>query len=639
MRTPAPFEGESPRAYLSRLSDANGYSSCGLIALLRERSILQVTAGWDYSKLQPALGPLCPLPSAFGYRVPGKQMREKAQINCVPIQSRHLGLTKARVCPHCLDELGYVPVSWDLKSFIACPTHGCWMLKHCGECGKRLKYLRPGVSTCSCGADIRRASTAPAALHVVGFCEILHAMVTKDTSRILQARLVGMPVENLLTMDLDVFVRVAVTIANVFQAISEWRPTPRPYSQLVDAIPDAAEVLTDWPLRFESLCARWHENPSMRSRDDGFQSRFSWLFVRLHKNLKSRSAQTTFMLEAACSYGTRRWENRPIRIKNKHLSPMELPEPRFGSANDAARILRIDPITAARWAAKGRFPATHSGKNSSRNWCIDLDAVRSIRVSRLGSIQKGEIAKEFGASLPAMTQMLASGLIESTFMTGAKNALAREDFQRVRDNLLHRCEVPPREIDLIPLRDALIRNPLTRQHVIVKGILEGTIKSYGNGVEHVHDILVERPLKPPKLEKPVPAPKPLTHCSTQIAVKRYELNTYESRAIFIKLGCGLFRGSTIGLGRGGGSGLEHVEIRRLERFMERHKLVRKIADKFGLYSLQLIRAIRRRRPKALLALSQPLEGGVCAFFVKKQDVPYIEGVARQIKKRNSNNPR
>lgn len=627
MRTPAPVVDESPRAYLIRLSEMNGYESpFALIDLLHEGSLQQVTSGWDYSQLTAILGSHCQLPPDFGYRSPGVKVREHGQLLGNAIQTRHLGLYKARVCASCLRELGYVPAVWDLKAYLACPTHGHLMLKYCASCGTRVTYRRPGVATCTCGADLRDQHVEAAPPALVAFCEVLHALATGSSGCVVQAQYLGMPINNLMQMDLDVFVKVAITIANVYQAMAAWRPTPRQYTQLVEALPDAANALIDWPRNFEVLCKQWHENAPARMRDDGFQAKFEWLFVRLHKNLREKAPQTKFMLEAACAYGNRRWDTRPVLIKNKHIDPSALPMPRYGSASAAAKLLGVDSITAARWAASGRIPATRSGKSpGNRNWCVDLDAIRQFRFSKFARVDHRMAAREIKISLPVFSELRKSGAIGSThFVVGRAGAVAREDLDLFKTDLLSKCVEPPNDVETMPLLAVLAHKSPVLQAEIVRGVLTGAIPVYGVSVEGFDGMLVEKPRRIDPDPPPASEPKPVTHLNLKQAKEQFGLWEYEVRAIALWLGLRPWRGR----------GLKSIEIKKFNRFFARYVLVRRIAEQYGLLSLQLVRAIRRLRPGVLTTIAPP-EGLQGAYLIHRKHVSYARGVARRLVKTRS----
>ena len=497
--------------------------------------------------------------------------------------------------------------------------HGSLMRKHCGACGRRITYLRPGVCTCCCGADLRVGGQEPASPALVGLSEVLRALVEKRREGLLHAVAMGMPVEEFLQMDLDVFVRVVVTMANVLEALAEWKPTMRPYAQLVDAIPDVAEVFASWPKNFELLCALWHEHGAVRSRDDGFQTKFDWLFYRLHKNLDARNSQTTFMLEAACVYATRRWASRPFQLRSRHVDPANLPDRRYGSANDASKLLGMDPITAARWAAKGLVPARRCGKQGNRNWCVDLDAIRQMNFSAFPRVTRTCAAKEIGVSRPTFDEMNRQAIIASTYRTvGRPGGIAREDIDEFKRKFAERCQVPESGLNLEALSSRLSRESHAQQVRIIDGILRGESAVYGVAPASLKDVYVEKPR--PKEHQPQAPPKPETHLGMIAVAKKYGLHNNEARAIFQRLGSRIC-----------GRRFVAIAIPKIENFMEEYSLVRRVADRYGILSIRLVRALRRLRPEALVSIA-PRKGWEArsARFIQKKHLKYATGVARRL---------
>lgn len=627
MRTPAPFSDESPRSYLTRLAEANGYDSVSpILEMLKDGKAHQITSGWEYSKLSGILGPMCSLPQGFGYRAAGKQMREEGRLLGRPVQTRHLGLHKARICPQCIQEKGYVYAAWDLKAYLACPIHGILLLKHCPSCARRITHTRPGLLQCLCGesflgADLRLASPA-----MLGFCGVLHHLAAGNEGCLDMAWLAGMPVQEFRRMELNVFLRMTVTIATVLQAINEWTGGPRAYEELVEVLPDTCQVFCDWPRNFELLCVKWQQSPSMRARDDGFQARFDWLFARLNKNLKEKGEQTRFLREVACGYATRRWDARPFQLRSKEKQVLRLPDARYGSAVAAASLLGINAITAARWASSGRIPATRCGKGHNRNWCIDLDAVRAMRFSAYRGVSEKVAKTELGVSVASLKTLIKLGYLASNhFVVGRQGLIALEDLDRLKERLLDACVPKPAGIAVQPLKAALKGRPALQVSLIGQ-ILEGAEAAYIDSGGYFDDIQVAEP--PPKV-RPLRAKKQNrsgvgrgTHITRSLAEARYNLLSYEASAVFRSVGA-----------RRLSRGLLTAKASAVEEFFKKHLTVRRIAAEQGIHSIQLLRALRRLNNRALVGLSSGWgPGDHRAWFVPAAYESFARGLAARLRK-------
>ncbi len=62
-----------------------------------------------------------------------------------------------RICPCCLSKQSVWWAVWDLALVAVCPIHRCFLIDQCSSCEKRLKWNRPAVHECRCGADLRTA--------------------------------------------------------------------------------------------------------------------------------------------------------------------------------------------------------------------------------------------------------------------------------------------------------------------------------------------------------------------------------------------------------------------------------------------------------------------------------------------------
>jgi hypothetical protein len=97
--------------------------------------------------------------------LPSKQNHDKYMISGHEISRRYfLNLSRPRVCPLCLYELGYCHISWEIALATACPIHRCILVDHCGTCERPLTWNRPSLNQCKCmfpiDNDQERPSTA-----------------------------------------------------------------------------------------------------------------------------------------------------------------------------------------------------------------------------------------------------------------------------------------------------------------------------------------------------------------------------------------------------------------------------------------------------------------------------------------------
>ncbi|MEI2364508.1 TniQ family protein, partial [Niallia circulans] len=61
----------------------------------------------------------------------------------------------AKVCPRCLETVGIHHKLWDIRIFLVCPIHNCFLVSSCSSCGKPIKQYRKKFYYCKCNKDLR----------------------------------------------------------------------------------------------------------------------------------------------------------------------------------------------------------------------------------------------------------------------------------------------------------------------------------------------------------------------------------------------------------------------------------------------------------------------------------------------------
>lgn len=60
---------------------------------------------------------------------------------------------RPQLCPHCISEYGYVKAAWDFSMVCYCPIHQCALIDKCPVCAKEIRWMRPSLDSCNCGAS------------------------------------------------------------------------------------------------------------------------------------------------------------------------------------------------------------------------------------------------------------------------------------------------------------------------------------------------------------------------------------------------------------------------------------------------------------------------------------------------------
>lgn len=79
----------------------------------------------------------------------GETLRYLGQLIWPPFLLR---LRRPQICVRCIDESGFCHAAWEFSCFCVCTAHECRLVDRCGRCGRGLRWFRPALDVCDCGA-------------------------------------------------------------------------------------------------------------------------------------------------------------------------------------------------------------------------------------------------------------------------------------------------------------------------------------------------------------------------------------------------------------------------------------------------------------------------------------------------------
>ena len=168
-RHSSPGPTESLWGYFLQLTEKNGLPSPGRIAKQAGYTAFGVrSARLSASSLAEITGHRQKLRKIQYYGAP----RGYSKILGQRVPCNELLWGASRVCPFCIDEKGIVEAHFDLELMVACPVHRCVLLDRCWNCKQVLKWYRPGMLICVCGADLRKHQNSPKLIDQQS-CELL----------------------------------------------------------------------------------------------------------------------------------------------------------------------------------------------------------------------------------------------------------------------------------------------------------------------------------------------------------------------------------------------------------------------------------------------------------------------------------
>lgn len=246
LRTPAPRPTESLQGYVLRLSEANGYDTPWHVLTASGFSQDEMEgAGLPHRKLARVLSDKADALDPIAYHTTNEAgdrvftllgHRVGQGLSSAPLR-----LSAAHLCCRCVAEHGFVDALFDLSMAVACPIHRTWLTERCPACTKPLRFLRPGLLVCRCGARLDGAPEQPADPAVADLMAVLRAVLHRapvdgDLSQ-------GLPVDHLMAMPLAAMVRRLPAMARFAAA-----PAADPRA----SVTVCAQALADWPRGFHA---------------------------------------------------------------------------------------------------------------------------------------------------------------------------------------------------------------------------------------------------------------------------------------------------------------------------------------------------------------------------------------------------
>lgn len=70
----------------------------------------------------------------------------------IVLHAELLRFSRPQICVACIHREGYCKAIWDCRHYTACHVHRIPMVEQCKACGSPLRWYRPAVDVCQCGA-------------------------------------------------------------------------------------------------------------------------------------------------------------------------------------------------------------------------------------------------------------------------------------------------------------------------------------------------------------------------------------------------------------------------------------------------------------------------------------------------------
>ncbi|HSY35606.1 MAG TPA: TniQ family protein [Acidobacteriaceae bacterium] len=243
---PTQHPTESLPSYLLRLSERNGYDSPKKMFRVADMNSDELSSKtYNCKKLAD---------------IANRTRDEIEQIAMKPLHSGdrglrllghtvgigYLDLQRAKVCPACVNEKGFIEAHWHLSFMVACPTHEQAAVYFCVECEKPLTWLRQGLLKCKCGARCQSLSRSIIAKPQLQLLDLIRRKTLGDLTMRSDDCIPERQFENMSLQEILSTVRM---LGKARMGASGRKPSNWPS----DIVPAAANVLADWPSNFHRL--------------------------------------------------------------------------------------------------------------------------------------------------------------------------------------------------------------------------------------------------------------------------------------------------------------------------------------------------------------------------------------------------
>ena len=153
-----PYEDETVRGVLTRLTERNGFPSPAVTAKILGISFHQMGTAIS------AVAKACEVPAAGLLRSsPCNQGMAAVHVAGQMLRAKQVSARARRWCPECLAERPSHRFCWDVSVISTCATHRTRLLDRCPSCENRLLWRNPSMTLCeSCSYDLTRAPSTPA---------------------------------------------------------------------------------------------------------------------------------------------------------------------------------------------------------------------------------------------------------------------------------------------------------------------------------------------------------------------------------------------------------------------------------------------------------------------------------------------
>lgn len=432
---PHPSQDESLSNYCLRVSESNGYSTPSMMLTMAGVSP-RVHVGVNEADKVAALvnaDPTLLKSIAYIRKVGAKQgtwRRGDQQYRPCEVTPRF-----TRICPSCIQELGYARAIWDIRLVVACPRHQILLLDTCPACGKTLTWKRRGLLTCSCGHSINRDACSSAPEWTTRVSLLIEQAILGKRKELDQSwfphEVTQLPPEDLLPF----LTYWATILSRKMGPRADKILTYRNgfgVSNLSDVLNEAGLAVAEWPLSHARTIAKLFESHNLfrnHVKKKNFLSAVgaSWTWAQ------SDDAPAILRNEVAAYLAERtvtKSSSSPSYLHPRHVISFAASTQITQGIGllQAVKLLGVGENLIERLAQQGFIKRLEKSTLSSCTGSFDLNSVLSLKPQILATADYKEAAKALSISTPQFRSIVRHGIIEVAI--GKKKTAPGSRFRR-----------------------------------------------------------------------------------------------------------------------------------------------------------------------------------------------------------------
>jgi hypothetical protein len=591
------------------VSEINGYDSPW--AILTHAGFNQnemKTAGFPVEKIAAVLGRTssCFQGIAYSKELSGGKREYKILSHSLGFSliSAPLRLKKPAFCVYCAKDKSFIDAFWDLSLAVACPHHKCLPADKCSSCGALLRWFRPGILKCHCGASITGLPPIPAVTAVVELMMIMQKKLYLQSLNI--ENKTNFPLAHLERITLKSLIFLIQTLGKFSLLTDE---SPRPFDE-ADVVARASLVLANWPSGYHHFLRRLGEKAKESGICTvGLRKQFETFYQSMFKP-RSYREEMKFLRDEFVQFGLREWSGGVV--DNKLLVGLDVAK-RFVSQAEFAKQMGVRPITIQRWVKNGKMENREiSFSDRSKRYIADVSKVQLPYISDGSLLDSRKAAALVGLPVSVLRELRASGHYSIRYTSQYKFGYHESDLIELRKALLdksNKFEDTSFEIEQTIDLGSLLKNlqfwSKTGKATFVAKYLDGNIKSICRTDDTVQSILFRK------------ADVNAYAAASRTAVSHGALSQHEAAKIIVCSPMAIRGLINVGhLKARTGPDRIRVEYESLKHFSNRYVALREVGGEIGTTVSRLRRLCQKG---AIPILSIPYMQKDVAWFIQRND--------------------